>query len=123
VVVAAQVQHAVDDGLAQILCVLGTDHDISQLSRADGRARFVDGEGEHVGGLVACSVAAVEIADALPVDKGDRQMPLAHPGGGEGGEGGLSQLGRSVDEIELDYQPCWRLGGRSAGACFSAYSL
>jgi hypothetical protein len=103
--------------------VLGTDHHIPQLSRADGRARFVDGKGQHVGRPVVCPLAAIELTHALPVDKGDGQMALAHPRGREGGERRLSQLGRSVDEVELDYQPCWRLGGRSAGACFSAYSL
>ena len=122
-VVAAQVQHAVDDRFAQIVRVFGTDHDISKLPRSDGRARFVDGKGQHVGGPVVSSVGAIELTHALPVDKGDRQMALAHPRGRERGECRLSQLGRSVDEVELDYQPCWRLGGRSAGACFSANSL
>ena len=52
VVVAAEVQHAVHDGLRQVLGVLGADHDVAQLARAHRRARLVDREREHVGRLV-----------------------------------------------------------------------
>ena len=53
VVVAAQVEHAVDDGLDQVLGVLGADHDVAELARPGGGAGLVDREREHVGGLVA----------------------------------------------------------------------
>ena len=122
-VVAAQMQHAVDDGLAQITRLLGTDHHVSQLPRANGRARLVDGKGQHVRGRVASPVAAVQLGDAFGVDEGDRQMAVVYSRGRQGGERDAAQLGGRVDEIELDYQTCRRIGGRSAGACFSAYSL
>jgi hypothetical protein len=123
VVVAAQVQHAVHHGLAQVVAVLGTDHDVPQLSRAQRRSGFIDGEGEHVCGLVACSVLAVEPADAPGVDERNGQVALLDAGRCRGGKRGCAQLGRRVDEIELDDQTCWRIGGRRAGACCSAYSL
>jgi hypothetical protein len=123
VVVTAQVQHAMDNGLAQIVGVLGTDHHIAQLAWAHGGARLVDRKGQHVSRSVACPVAAVELANAPLVDEGDRQMPLPDARRGERGERWIAQRGRSVDEIELDYQTCRRIGGRRAGACFSAYSL
>jgi hypothetical protein len=123
VVVTTQVQHAVDNGLAQIVGVLGTDHHIAQLARTHGGARLVDRKGQHVRGSVACPVAAVELANASLVDEGDRQVPVLDPRRCQRGERGIAQLGRSVDEIELDYQTCRRIGGRRAGACFSAYSL
>ena len=52
-----------------------------------------------------------------------RSVALAHPGRVQGGERGGAQLGRGIDEVELDYQTCWRIGGRRAGVCCSAYSL
>ena len=122
-VVAAQVQDAVDDGLAQITRVLGTDHHVSQLARANGEARLVDGKGQHVRGRVASPVAAIELRDAFGVDEGDRQMAVVDSSGRQGGERDRAQVGGRAYEIELDYQTCRRIGGRSAGACFSAYSL
>jgi hypothetical protein len=50
-------------------------------------------------------------------------VALLDAGRRQRGERGIAELGRSVDEVELDYQTCWRIGGRKAGACFSAYSL
>ncbi len=51
VIHAEQVQHAVDDRLAQVLRVRGADHDVAELARAGGgrRARAVDRERQHVG--------------------------------------------------------------------------
>jgi hypothetical protein len=103
--------------------VLGTDHDVSQLARADSGGRGVHWKRQHVGGSIAAAVLPVELADALRVHEGDGEVALVHAGRRQRGKGRSSELGRSVDEVELDYQTCWRLGGRSGGACFSAYSL
>src|SRR3954453_2200419 len=40
VVIADEVQRAVDDGLAQVAGVLGADHDVAELARAGGLARL-----------------------------------------------------------------------------------
>lgn len=120
VVVATQVQHTVHHGLTQVLAVLGADHHVPQLSRALHRSGFIDGEGEHVCGRVASSVLAVEPADALGAHESNGQVALLDAGRCHGGKRGGAQLGRRVDEIELDDQTCWRIGGRRAGACFSA---
>jgi hypothetical protein len=123
VVVAAEVEHAVHHGLGEVLGVLRADHDIAELARPSGRAGLVDREGQDVGGAVAPPVLAVQLADASLSDELDREMPVVDPGGGERGEGRPSERFRRVDEVELDQLCCWRRGARSAGACFSAYSL
>jgi hypothetical protein len=118
------VQDAVDDGLGEILGVLRADHHVSELARAAGRAALVNRKGQHVGGAVAPAVAAVELPDAILADELDRQVAVLDPGRRQRGERRRAQgLGR-IDEVELDQVPCcWRRGARSAGACFSAYSL
>ena len=119
-VVAAQVQHAVDDRRAQVLGVLGADHDVAQLARSSGPCGLIDRKGEHVGGAVAAPVLAVERADPPGVDELDREMAVRDACGRKRGERGAAQLGGC---LELDQPCCWRRGARSAGACFSAYSL
>ena len=52
VVVAAEVEHAVDRRLDQVRGVRRADDDVAELARAGGRAGAVDREREHVGGLV-----------------------------------------------------------------------
>ena len=95
-------QDAVDDGLAQVTRVLGTDHHVSQLARANGGARLVDGKGQHVRGRVASPVAPIELRDAFGVDQRDRQMAVLDSRGRQGGERDGAQLGGRVDQIELD---------------------
>ncbi len=82
VVVAQQVQHAVDRGPHEVVGVLGADHHVAELARPGGAAVAVDREREHVGWRVDAAVLAVEArgsrrADTTasatcPVDHADR---------------------------------------------------
>ena len=58
VVHADEVQGAVDDRLAQVLGVLGADHDVAELARAVPRPALVDRERQHVGRAVLAAVLA-----------------------------------------------------------------
>ena len=130
VVHAAQVQHAVDDRLAQVLGVLRADHDVAELARPGRRAALVDREGEHVGRLVAAAVLAVERRGSRSASTSSTaRWPSSTPGGGERGERRRrrSSLGR-VDELDLDHgrpaaSPAGAAPGAAAGACCSACSL
>ena len=127
VVVAAQVQHAVDDRLGQVLGVLWADHDVSKLARPGGGTGLVDREGQHVRGPVDAAVLAVQLEHPARRHELDRQVPVLDARRREGRERGPAQLVGHVDEVDFDQvgQPCWRraCASRSAGACFSAYSL
>jgi hypothetical protein len=107
----------------QVLGVLRADHDVSELAGAGRRPGGVDGEGQDVGDRVASAVVAVELPDPLRADQLDGQMPVLDRGRGQGGQDWRTQLVRGPDEVELDQPCCWRRGGRSAGAWFSAYLL
>src|SRR5690606_10623913 len=76
---------------------------VAQLARAGDRARAIERKGEHVGGGVAAPVLAVERLDALRVYQLHREVPVAHPGGVEGGAHRRAQLG--PDGFELDAHP------------------
>ena len=80
VVVAAEVKHAVDGRLDDILGVLGADHDVAKLARAGDVAGAVDRERQDVGGLVLAPVLAVQLGDPLRADELDRQVAVAHAG-------------------------------------------
>jgi hypothetical protein len=77
VVVAAEVQDAVDDGLDEVLGVLRADNDVAELARFGGRPAAVDRERQHVGRPVAIAVLAVERVDLGRADEGDRQVQVA----------------------------------------------
>jgi hypothetical protein len=105
VVVAAQVQHAVDDGLLDVGGVLGTDHHVAQLARANRRARPVDGKREDVGGLVLAAVVAVQLADPLLAYQLDRQVPV-QAGGAKRCLGDAEELrGGCLDLAQSRF--CW----------------
>jgi hypothetical protein len=106
VVIAAQVEHAVNDRLGEILGVLRADHDVSELARTAGGAAFVDREGQHVRGQVATAVLAIEPADAVLVDELDRQVAFVDSGRGKRGERRSPQLLGRVDELYLDQLCC-----------------
>src|SRR6185312_1009959 len=76
VVHAGEVQRAVDDGLAQVLGVIGAYDDVAQFARARGRARFVDRKGQHVGRTARSAVGLVELGDALGPDELDGDMAV-----------------------------------------------
>jgi hypothetical protein len=82
VVVAAEVEDAVHDGLGQVLCVVRADDDVSQLARLDGRPGLINREGQHVGGLVASPVLAVELRDPRGIYQLDGEVPVLDAGGG-----------------------------------------
>jgi hypothetical protein len=104
VVVAAQVQHAVDHGLRHVLGVLGADHDVAQLARAEAFAGLVDGKREDVGRAVDPAVLAVEPVDLVRVDEGDRKVAVGDTGGVESGAGGALVLGPPAVYLDLDGQ-------------------
>ena len=79
-VVAAEVQDAVDDGLDQVAAVLGADDDVAELARAGDGSRLVDRERQDVGRRVAAAVLAVELADPLFVDELDRDVAVLDAG-------------------------------------------
>jgi hypothetical protein len=106
VVVATEVKDTVYHGLDEVLGVLGADDDIAQLAGTGGRTGFIDRKREHVGGSVASSVLAVELAYAPGVDERHCHVPLPDAGRVEGGQRRHAQLARSVDEIELENQTC-----------------
>jgi hypothetical protein len=106
-VVAAKVEHAVDDGLGQILGVLRTDHDVSELARTERLARLVDREREHVRGTVDAAVLAVDALDLAGVDERDCQVAFGNARRLERRAGGLLVLRRPV-YLDLDGQACRR---------------
>src|SRR5215211_5087856 len=120
-------QNAVDHRLGEVLGVLWADHDVSKLARAGGGTGLVDREGQHVSWPVGATVRAVQLEHTAGRHELDRQVPVLDARHGEGRERGPAKLLRHVDEVYLDQvrQPCWRraCASRSAGACFSAYSL
>jgi hypothetical protein len=81
VVVAGQVQHAVDDGLDQVLGVLGADDDIAELAWPGRRLVLVDRERQNVSRLVLAAVVAVQLLDAPLVDQLDREVAVGYAGG------------------------------------------
>ena len=78
VVVAAEVEDAVDRGLVQrhVDAVLGADRDVAELTRAGGGAEFIDREGEHVGRHVLAAVVAVQLLDPGRVDDLHREVAI-----------------------------------------------
>jgi hypothetical protein len=81
VVVAGEVEHAVDDGLDQVLGVLRADDDIAKLAWPGRRPILVDRERQDVGRLVLAAVVAVQLVDVLLVDELDRQVAIGYAGG------------------------------------------
>jgi hypothetical protein len=77
VVVAGQMENAVDHGLDQVLRVLRADDDVAQLARAGDGLVLVDREREDVGGLVLPAMLAVQLLDAGLVDELDREVAVA----------------------------------------------
>jgi hypothetical protein len=69
---------------------------------------LVHRKGEHVGGLVDVTVNPVQLLDSLRVDQRDRQVAVVDARALECRERGGPELGRRVDELELD-QVCCRL--------------
>jgi hypothetical protein len=80
VVIAAQVEHAVNHGLDQIVCVLRADHDVTQFSRPRGGARLVDWKGQYVGREIATPVVSVQLRDAPLVDELDGEVAVVDTG-------------------------------------------
>ena len=128
-----EVQRAVDDGLAQVLGVLGADHDVAQLARAGARSpSLVDREREHVGRPVLAAVLAVELAirsastnstatwpvlDARPRRARARQPLDLERGGARGAA--------VADDLDLEQRQAASArcgGGRSSGALRSECS-
>ena len=123
VVVAAEVEDAVDGGLgeAHVAAVLGADRDVAELARAGDRPAFVDREGEDVGRLVHPAVLAVQLLDPPGVDDLDREVAVADPGGGERGGDRRAQILGDVGEVdgqERGVGPCSR-AARSRLPCSS----
>jgi hypothetical protein len=81
VVIAGQVQRAVDDGLDEVLGVVRADDDIAELAWPRRRPILVDRERQDVGRLVLAAVVAVQLLDALLVDQLDRQVAIGYAGG------------------------------------------
>ena len=78
-IVAAEVEDAVDDGLGDVVAALGADDDVAELARARGRAGFVEGERENVGGLVEAAVLAVELRILLEPTSSTARCPSSTP--------------------------------------------
>ena len=104
VIHAAEVQGAVDHGLAEVLGARRADDDVSELARADAVTVLVDAEGEHVGGTVDPAMLAIERADPVLVHELDRHVTLIDPGGREGERAQLLQLdrGRTLGDDRVD---------------------
>jgi hypothetical protein len=99
VVVSAEVEHTVHDGLREIARVLGADHDVAELARPGRDSAVVDRKRQDVGGPVDPAVLAVERADPILVDERDGEMALLDSGCGERGEGGPAKQLRSIDQL------------------------
>ncbi len=98
-VIAAEVQDAVDRSLGEVGGVLGADHDVAQLARTGDRAGTVDWKREHVGGPVAIAVLAVELADPLRADELDREVTVLHPGRAQRRLDRRAKLHRDIGEV------------------------
>ena len=90
-----------DGRLGEVVGVLGADDDVAELARAGRRAGAVDREREHVGGLVAAAVVAVELADPLRVDELDREVAVVDPGRARAPPRPRRAARRDVGEVEL----------------------
>jgi hypothetical protein len=85
--------------------VLGADHDVTELARAERLAGLVDGERQDVGGAVDAAVLAVEPVDLVRVDERDRKVAVGDAGRVERRAGGALVLGRPAVYLDLDGQP------------------
>jgi hypothetical protein len=99
-VVAAEVQHAVDDRFAQVAALLGADHHVPQLTRPSRRFGAVDREGQDVGGLVETAMLAIQLPDPVRVGNLDSEMALLHIRDLESRGDRIAQLRRHIGEIE-----------------------
>ena len=120
VVIAAEVKHAVDHRLGQVLCVFGTDDHVAQLTRAGRHAGLVDRKGEHVRGRVDAPMATVKVANLLRRNELDGYMPLPNAGRRKRRFGGRAEQG-FLPRDDLDLDQAFFQAERSSGACVSAY--
>ena len=105
VVVAAQVQHAVNRRLGEVGGVLGADHDVAQLAWAGDLVGAVDRKRQHVGGLVPAPVLAVQLADPARVHQLDREVAVLDAGGRERCQRGWGELVRHVGVVDQTTKP------------------
>jgi hypothetical protein len=117
VVVAAQVEHAVDDRFDHVSGVLGADDDVAQLARPRDRLVLVDRERQHVGRLILAAVLAVQRADALLSHQLDGQVAVLDAGRRQ------RRLGRAPEArivcLDLDQREARRSSGAWRDACSS----
>ena len=121
-VVAAQVQHAVDHGLLQIGRLRRADHHVAELARARRGADPVHREREHVGGPFIASVLMVQSGDLGGRDESDGEVPVGDARRGQRRASGNLEGPVPPDDLYLD-QAFLRPAALSPGACLSAYSL
>src|SRR5262245_53362115 len=99
-VVATEVQDAVNGGLGDVIRMLRTDDDVAELARSSRRTGAIDREREHVGGRVASAVGAIELVDPVGVNQLHRQMPVADAGRRKRRPNSGLKLDRHVVEVE-----------------------
>ena len=99
-VVAAEVEDAVDRRLGDVGAPRRVDRDVAELARAGHGSEFVDREGEDVGRFVLAPVLAVELADPLGVDDLDREVAVVDPGGRQRRRDRVAQIRGDVGEVE-----------------------
>jgi hypothetical protein len=100
VVIAAEVEHAVDRGLDRVRAVLGADRDVAELARARGRTGAVEWKREDVGRRVPAAVLAVELLDPGGVDELDGEVAVLDPRRRQSGGDRVAELLGDVAEID-----------------------
>ena len=83
VVHAGEMQRAVHDRLAQVGRVLGADHDVAELARAEGLAGLVDRERQDVRRPFLATVLRVQLGDPPGIHELHRDVTVVKARRGE----------------------------------------
>ena len=76
-VIPAQMQHTVDNGLDQILGVLGTNNDITELPRPRRRPRLIHRKAQNVSRLIPPAMLHIQPPNRALIDEVDGHVTIA----------------------------------------------
>jgi hypothetical protein len=100
VVVAAQMQDAVNGRLDHVSGVRCANNHVTKLARTGDALGAVDRKRKNVGGAVSSAVRAVQFPDPLGADQLDGEVTFTDVGGPKGRANGVAELSRNVGEVD-----------------------